>query len=99
MQMALHKNASTTSAVRAQIAASNESARILAARHGITEQTVYKWKKRETVQDRSHTVHRLQTQLTSAQKVVVVHLRRALLLPLERLTQPINKPRADNRCS
>ncbi len=85
MQIALHKNARTTPAVRAQIAASHESARVLAVRYGITEQTVYKWKKRESVQDRSHTAHRLQTQLTPAQEVLVVHLRRALLLPLDDL--------------
>lgn len=49
MQIALHKNARTTPAVRAEISASNESARTLAARHGITEQTVYKCKKRQSV--------------------------------------------------
>ena len=85
MQIALHKNARTTPAVRAQIAASDETASALAKRFGITEQTVYKWKKRQSVQDRSHTAHRLQTQLTPAQEMVVVHLRRALLLPLDDL--------------
>ena len=83
MQISLHKNARTTPAVRAEIAASSESARVLAQRHGITEQTVYKWKKRDSVHDRSHTAHHLQTQLTPAQEIVVVHLRRALLLPLD----------------
>ncbi len=85
MQIALHKNARTTPAVRAQIAASDETASALAQRFGITEQTVYKWKKRQSVQDRSHIAHRLQTQLTPAQEMVVVHLRRALLLPLDDL--------------
>ncbi len=85
MQIALHKNARTTPAVRAEIAASHESASALATRFGVTEQTIYKWKKRESVQDRSHTAHRLQTQLTPAQEIVVVHLRRALLLPLDDL--------------
>ena len=91
MQISLHKNARTTPAVRAQIAASDESARVLALRHGITEQTVYKWKKRDSVQDRSHTAHRLQTQLTPAQEIVVVHLRRALLLPLDDLLAVIRE--------
>jgi transposase InsO family protein len=85
MQISLHKNARTTPAVRAEIAASSESARVLAVRYGITEQTVYKWKHRNDVHDRSHTAHRLQTQLTPAQEVVVVHLRRTLLLPLDDL--------------
>ena len=85
MQVSLHKNARTTPAVRAEIAASSDTAAVLAKRYGITEQTVYKWKKRESVHDLSHTAHRLQTQLTPVQEQVVVHLRRALLLPLDDL--------------
>ncbi|MCW5235879.1 IS481 family transposase [Verminephrobacter eiseniae] len=85
MLIALHKNARTTPAVRAEIAASSQSASVLAQRYGITEQTVYKWKKREVFGDRSHTAHRLQTVLTPAQQTVVVHLRRTLLLPLDDL--------------
>ncbi|MCW5237957.1 IS481 family transposase [Verminephrobacter eiseniae] len=81
----MHKNARTTPAVRAEIAASSQSASVLAQRYGITEQTVYKWKKREVFGDRSHTAHRLQTVLTPAQQTVVVHLRRTLLLPLDDL--------------
>ena len=42
MQIALHKNAGTTPAVRAEIA-QPESAAILAQRFDITEQKVYKW--------------------------------------------------------
>ena len=71
--------------MRAEIAASNETAAVLAKRYGITEQTVYKWKHRKSVADLSHTAHRLQTQLSPAQEVVVVHLRRSLLLPLDDL--------------
>ncbi len=85
MRIALHKNARTTPAVRAEIAASKESASVLVQRFGITEQTVYKWKKREVFGDRSHTAHRLQTVLTPAQESVAVHLRRTLLLPLDDL--------------
>ena len=85
MLIALHKNARTTPAVRAEIAASNEPANVLALRFGITEQTVYKWKKRDVFADRSHTAHHLQTVLTPAQETVVLHLRRTLLLPLDDL--------------
>ena len=55
MLIALHKNARTAPAVRGEIAASSETASALAARYGITEQTVYKWKKRSVFSDRSHT--------------------------------------------
>ena len=43
MMIALHKNARTTPAVREEIAASTETAVVLAARYGVTEQTIYKW--------------------------------------------------------
>ena len=85
MIIALHKNARTTPAIRAEIAASELPAQALAQRYGITEATVYKWKKRTDHQDRSHTAHQLQTTLTPAQEMVVVHLRKTLLLPLDDL--------------
>ena len=85
MMIALHKNARTTPAIRAEIAASTESAAVLAQRFGLTQATVYKWKNRNSVHDRSHTAHRLQTTLSTAQEAVVVHLRQTLLLPLDDL--------------
>lgn len=58
MMIALHKNARTTPAIRAEIASSTASAASLAQRFGVTEATVYKWKKRTSFQDCSHTAHR-----------------------------------------
>ena len=58
---------------------------MLAERFGVTPQTIYKWRKRDTVEDRSHTPHRLQTTLTPAQEVVAVALRKALLISLDDL--------------
>ena len=81
MKIALHKNARTTPAIRAEIAASGDRAAVLAQRFGITEATVNKWKKPTSVHDASHTPHRLQTTLTPTQECVVVELRRTLLLP------------------
>ena len=86
MMLALHKNARTTPAIRAEIAASgNLSAHQLSLRCGVSEATIYKWKLRESVQDRSYTAHRLQTTLTPAQERIAVELRRTLLLPLDDL--------------
>ena len=56
MLISLHKNARTTPAIRAEMAASSESAAVLARRFNVTEQTSAKWKKRTSVEDRSHTV-------------------------------------------
>lgn len=85
MMIALHKNARTTPAIRAEIAASSESASVLAKRFGVSEATAYKWKSRTCVHDRSHTAHHLQTTLTAAQEEIVVYLRKSLLLPLDDL--------------
>ena len=46
MMVSLHKNARTTPLIRAEIASSTDSARVLAQRYGISEGTVYKWKHR-----------------------------------------------------
>lgn len=85
MKIALHKNARTTPAIRAEIASSGDSVVALAQRYGISEETARKWKKRTSVHDASHTPHRLQTTVTPAQERVVVELRRTLLLPLDDL--------------
>ena len=85
MMTALHKNARTTPAIRAEISASSDSIVALAQRYGISEETARKWKKRTSVHDASHTPHHLQTTLTPAQECVVVELRRTLLLPLDDL--------------
>ena len=85
MLIQLHSQATTTPKIRAKIQASDEPAWVLAARFGTTEQTVWKWRKRDSVQDRSHTAHRLQTTLTPAQEAVAVSLRKTLLVSLDDL--------------
>ena len=85
MLIHLHKQATTTPKVRAAIQASNEPASALAERFGTTEQTIYKWKHRDSVHDRSHTPHRLQTTLTPAQEAVAVVLRKTLLVSIDDL--------------
>ena len=81
MMLSLHKNATTTLALRAKIAASKEPAADLAVRYGVTLDTIYRWRGRTSFKDRSHTAHQLATTLTSPQDVVAVELRRMLLLP------------------
>lgn len=85
MLISLHKQATTTPKIRALIQASGEPAWIVAERFGISEQTVWKWRKRESLYDRSPTAHRLQTTLTPAQEAVAVALRKTLLVSLDDL--------------
>lgn len=85
MLINLHSQATTTPKVRAAIQASDEPVSVLAERFGVTEQTVYKWRERDSVEDRSHTPHRLQTTLTPAQEAVAIALRTTLLVSLDDL--------------
>ena len=55
MLINLHSQATTTPKIRAAIQESDEPAWVLAERYGTTEQTVWKWRKRDGVHDRSHT--------------------------------------------
>jgi hypothetical protein len=85
MILSLHKNATTTPAIRAKIAASGEPAAELAGRPGVTLDTIYHWRGRTRFEDRSPTAHLFATRLTSVQEAVAVELRRMLLLPLDDL--------------
>ena len=85
MHIRLHKNARTTPAIRAEIAASSDSVASLAARYHVGEGTIRRWRDRAVFTDASHTAHRLQTTLSSAQEIIVVQLRKTLLLPLDDL--------------
>jgi hypothetical protein len=59
MLISLHKRATTTPKIRAAIKASEEPAWLVVERYGISEQTVWKWRKRDSVQYRNHRPHRL----------------------------------------
>jgi transposase-like protein len=67
MLIHLHKQA-TTPKVRAAIQESDEIGTVLAERFGVTSQTIYKWRKRDSVEDRSHTQHRSQIESLLWQK-------------------------------
>jgi transposase-like protein len=85
MLIHLHSQATTTPKVRVAIQMSDETGTVLAERFGVTPQTIYKWRKRDTIEDRSHTPHCLQTTLTPAQEAVAVSLRKTLLVSLDDL--------------
>jgi hypothetical protein len=81
----LHKQATTTPRVRAAIQASGDTGTALAERFRVSAQPIYKWCRRDAVEDRSHTQHRLQTKLTPAQEDVAVAPRKTLLVSLDDL--------------
>lgn len=80
-----HANATTTPEMRAFIRESELSVARLARLLRVSEATVRKWRRRDSVEDASHTPKHLNTTLTPAQEYVVVELRTQLLLSLDEL--------------
>ena len=68
MQIKLHKNATTTLAVRQAIKNSPLSAYALAKKYGISPTTALRWKRRKSLEDRSSRPHRLRTSLSKEQE-------------------------------
>ncbi len=93
MNVRLHKNATTTPRIRAAIreAPASVSSNSLAARYGVHVNTVYKWRRRETVEDASHRPHKLRTTLPPELEEIVVELRRTLLLGVDDLLVVIRR--------
>ncbi len=58
---------------------------MVSERYGISEQTVWKWRKRDSVHDLSHTPRRLKTTLSPAEEAVAVTLRTTLLFLVDDL--------------
>jgi len=86
MKIHLHKNAKTTPAQRALIQTdSHLNTAELAQKIGVSPTTVRKWKKRDSVYDRSHVPCRLPTALTPLQETMVVLIRLCLRSGLDDL--------------
>jgi transposase InsO family protein len=84
MAAGLHGSARTTPRVRAELQASQETTRRLAARYGLNPKTVAKWRKRTATADRPMGPSRPRsTVLTETEEAIVVEFRRRTLLPLD----------------
>jgi transposase len=86
--LAIHPNARTTPAVRAEIARSGEPTGELARRYGVSTGTVRKWRQRGPAgcRDRSSRPHKLPWKASEEERAVVRELRRATGFPLDDLT-------------
>ena len=86
--LAIHPNARTTPAVRAEIARSHESSGVLAQRYGVSTETIRKWRKRGPAdcQDRSARPHKLPWKASEEERAIVCALRRSTGFPLDDLT-------------
>src|SRR5215207_106561 len=88
LMYAIHANARTTPAVRAEIARSTEPSSVLARRYGVSAETIRKGRKRGAAdcQDRSSRPHKLPWTATEEERAIVCALRRATGFPLDDLT-------------
>src|SRR4028119_2307200 len=86
--LAIHPNARTTPAVRAEIARSGEPIGVLAERYGVSTETIRKWRRRgpEDCRDHSSRPHKLPWKASEEERAVVCELRRATGFPLDDLT-------------
>ena len=86
--LAIHPDARTTPAVRAEIARSAEPAGELARRYGVSTETVREWRKRGPAEcrDRSSRPHELPWKASEEERAVVCALRRATGFPPDELT-------------
>ncbi len=84
MATTLHGSARTTPRLRADLQASKESTRALAAKYGLNPKTVAKWRKRTDTADAPMGPRSRRTvALTAAEEAMVVEFRRRTLLPLD----------------
>ena len=86
--LAIHPQARTTPAVRAEIARSPESSGVLAKRYGISAEIIREWCKRglDACQDRSARPHKLPWRASDEERAIVCALRRSTGFPLDALT-------------
>src|SRR5690554_6251500 len=85
MDIKLHKQATTTPKIRAEIQAapSSISDSELARQFGVATATIRRWRYRDDVYDRPHTRHNLLATLTSEQEEVLIAAREPLRLGLD----------------
>src|SRR3954466_12177383 len=87
LMLSIHPNARTTPAVRAEIARSGEPTGELAARFGVSTETVREWRKRgaDDCRDRSSRPHELPWKASGEERAGGCALRRATGFPLDDL--------------
>jgi transposase InsO family protein/predicted DNA-binding transcriptional regulator AlpA len=91
MKIKLHKLAKTTPALREEIRKSELSGPELAKKHGLSLDTIYKWKKREDVRDLPHVRHNLGSKISKLEEEVIKELRERLGLSIDDITEVMRR--------
>ena len=85
MEIKLHSNANTTPRTRKYIKTSKKSDSELAKELGISIDTVRKWRRRDSVIDKSHRPNVIHRRLNAEQEWIILYLRKRLMLSLDEL--------------
>ena len=85
MDIRLHKNATTTLAIREAIKGSPLSAYALAKKYGISQTTAQRWKRAERLEDKSSRPHHLNTTLTFEQEDLICFERKQFKKTIEEI--------------
>ena len=83
MGQVLHKRATTTQRIRAEIQQSQEKVTVLADRLGVNPKTIRKWRQRASVEDAPMGPKKLRTVLSPIEEEMICALRQKTLLALD----------------
>jgi len=85
MKQAYHSNAVTNIHIRQQVQNSNETAESLAVKYNTSRATIDKWKKRDTLSDKSSRPHNIKYALSPIESALVISIRQSTWLPLDEI--------------
>lgn len=89
MQQVYHFNATTNINIRTQIQNNSVSNSVLAIQFGVSEQTISKWKNRDSVEDASCKPLNIQYALSDLEKALVISLRKSSWMSIDEVWETI----------
>ena len=89
MQQVYHFNATTNINIRSQIQNNSVSNSVLAIQFGVSEQTISKWKNRDSVEDASCKPLNIQYALSDLEKALVISLRKSSWMSIDEVWETI----------
>lgn len=90
MKQVYHSNATTNIRLRSEINKSNLPNNILAVKHGVSENTISKWKNRDSLEDKSSRPSTIHYSLGDLEMIIAVELRVLTWWALDEITEAIN---------
>jgi transposase len=90
MKQTYHSNSTTNVRLRSEISASNLSRKELSIKHGVSINTIGKWKSRDEYTDKSSRPNKIEYALSEVQMLIAVQLRVLTWWSLDEITEAID---------